>query len=98
MQQFGANAMIRSFLVAVIVAFATSATQAHEYNLGPLKIGHPWARATPKGATIAGGYLTITNTGALPDRLIGGTANFAGRFEVHEMSQQGDVMKMRHLP
>ena len=90
--------MIRSFLLAVIVAFAASAAQAHEYNLGPLKIAHPWARATPKGAAVAGGYLKITNTGTAPDRLVGGSAAFAGRFEIHEMSHQGGVMKMRHLP
>jgi copper(I)-binding protein len=90
--------MIRSLLLAVVVAFVASTVQAHEYNLGSLKIAHPWARATPKGATVAGGYLKITNTGTAPDRLIGGSAAFAGRFEIHEMSHQGDVMKMRHLP
>ena len=90
--------MIRSLLFAVVMAFAASAAAAHEYNLGPLKIEHPWARATPKGAAVAGGYLKVTNTGKEADRLIGGSAAFAGRFEIHEMSEQGGVMKMRHLP
>jgi copper(I)-binding protein len=90
--------MIRSFVFAVALAFAASTAHAHEYNLGSLKIGHPWARATPKGATVAGGYLKITNNGPAPDRLIGGSATFAGRFEIHEMSEQGGIMKMRHLP
>jgi copper(I)-binding protein len=90
--------MIRSFVFAVAVALAVSTVHAHEYNLGSLKIGHPWARATPKGATVAGGYLKITNNGPAPDRLIGGSATFAGRFEIHEMSEQGGIMKMRHLP
>jgi periplasmic copper chaperone A len=90
--------MIRSFLLAVVLAFAASAAAAHEYNIGSLQIGHPWARATPKGASVAGGYLTITNKGKEVDRLVGGTAAFAGRFEIHEMSSEGGVMKMRHLP
>lgn len=90
--------MISRFLLAVVLAFASTAALSHEYQLGPLKIGHPWARATPKGASVAGGYLKITNTGTTPDRLIGGSAAFAGRFEIHEMSEQGGVMKMRHLP
>ena len=90
--------MIRSVLLAVVVAFAVSAAQAHDYQLGPLKIEHPWARATPQGAAVAGGYLKITNTGTAPDRLIGGSAGFAGRFEIHEMRQVGDVMQMRPLP
>ena len=89
----------RLFAIALILtAFTADGSQAHEYNVGSLKIGHPWARATPKGASVAGGYLTITNTGTTPDRLVGGTAAFAGRLEIHQMSEQGGVMKMRHLP
>jgi copper(I)-binding protein len=90
--------MIRNFLFVVLFSFAASAASAHEYQIGPLKIGHPWARATPKGAAVAGGYLKITNTGTTPDRLIGGSATFAGRFEIHEMAVTGGVMQMRHLP
>jgi copper(I)-binding protein len=65
---------------------------------GALIIEAPWIRATPGGAKIAGGYMKITNTGKETDRLIGGTLAAAGRFEVHEMSMEGGVMKMRHLP
>ncbi len=60
-------------------------------------IDHPWSRATPKGANVAGGYLKITNTGTTPDRLIGGTVDAAKRFEIHEMSMTGGVMRMREL-
>jgi copper(I)-binding protein len=90
--------MIRNCLFAILLAFAASTAQAHEYEVGSLKIGHPWARATPKGAPVAGGYLTITNNGKEADRLVGGSAPFAGRFEIHEMSHEGGVMKMRPLP
>jgi hypothetical protein len=74
-----------------------SAAFAHDYKLGPLVIDHPWSRATPKGANVAGGYLKITNTGPTPDRLIGGTVEAAKRFEIHEMSITGGVMRMREL-
>ena len=90
--------MIRIVLFAVAMAFAASPAGAHEFQVGPLKIGHPWTRATPKGAPVAGGYLKIPNTGKEPDRLIGGSVSFAGRFEIHEMSHEGGVMKMRPLP
>lgn len=70
---------------------------AHDYKIGDLKIDHPWTRATPGGARVAGGFMTITNTGAQPDRLIGGSAVPAGIFEVHEMKMEGNVMKMRAL-
>ena len=54
----------------------------------------PWARATPKGAEVGGGYLTIENKGATPDRLTGGTADFAA-VEVHQMKSVNGVMEMR---
>ena len=45
-------------------AFAATAASAHEYKAGSLEIKHPWSRATPKGATVAGGYMKIVNTGS----------------------------------
>lgn len=70
--------------------------QAHDYKIGTLKIDHPWARATPAGARVAGGFMTITNSGAA-DRLVSGTATVAGRVEVHEMAVNNGVMTMREL-
>lgn len=90
--------MIRLFsIVALALALATGLVAAHDYKAGDLKIEHPWSRATPNGAKVAGGYLRIANTGTLPDRLLGGTFAAAANFEVHEMSMDGGVMKMRLL-
>lgn len=66
-------------------------------KIGDLTVTAPWARATPRGAKVGGGYLKITNNGAAPDRLLGGTASVAGRIEVHEMSMTDGVMRMRPL-
>ena len=60
-----------------------------------LRITAPWMRATPKGASVAGGYLTITNTGKKPDRLLRIESDVATTVEVHEMSMSGEVMRMR---
>ena len=84
-------------IFAGALALLTSGAFAHEYKVGTLQIGHPWARATPKGASVGGGYLKITNTGTTPDRLISGTSAVSGRFEVHEMSMDNGVMKMRQV-
>jgi hypothetical protein len=70
---------------------------APSYKVGGLVISAPWTRATPAGAKVAGGFMTITNTGSAPDRLVGGSAEIAGIFEVHEMAMDGGVMKMRAL-
>jgi copper(I)-binding protein len=89
---------MKSVLLAVVLAFAAGAASAHDYKVGSLEIQHPWSRATPKGATVAGGYLKIVNKGTTPDRLIGGSTAAAPKFEIHEMSMDGGVMKMRMLP
>ena len=88
---------MKSFLLAAMLAFATTAVSAHEYKAGSIEIKHPWSRATPKGASVAGGYLKLINTGTAPDRLVGGTSEIAGKFEIHEMSMDNGVMKMRPL-
>ena len=67
------------------------------YKAGSLVIETPWTRATPGKSTVGAGFMKITNTGKEPDRLIGGSAEIAKSFEVHEMSMAGDVMKMRRL-
>lgn len=64
---------------------------------GDLVIEAPWARATPGGAKVAGGYVKITNTGKQADKLIGGSIPAAGSVEVHEMATVNNVMQMRRL-
>jgi copper(I)-binding protein len=68
---------------------------APTFRVGHLVITAPWSRATPKGAPVAGGYLSITNNGTEPDRLIGGSFPGAGKVQVHEMTMSNGVMRMR---
>ncbi len=67
------------------------------FKAGAITVEAPWARATPAGAKIGGGYFTVRNTGAQPDRLIGFSSAVAGRGEVHEMAVIDGVMKMREM-
>ncbi len=89
--------MIRGSFVAafVLVSCWAMPVAAEEITAGNLKIFAAWVRATPKGAPVGGGYLTITNTGSTPDRLVGGSSDASNTFEVHEMSMDNGVMKMR---
>jgi copper(I)-binding protein len=93
----GDQTMTRTvFIVAtVLAAWAALPAQAEDVTVGGLKISAPWARATPKGASVGGGYMKITNTGTAPDRLIGGSTDISDSFEVHEMKMDGGVMRMR---
>jgi periplasmic copper chaperone A len=86
-----------TFAFAILAPFVAVAVGAHEFKVGPIEIDHPWSRATPKGATVAGGYFKVKNTGTVSDRLVGGSSDAGGRFEVHEMSMDGGVMRMRPL-
>jgi copper(I)-binding protein len=71
--------------------------RADEVKAGDLVISQAWTRATPNGAKVGGGFLTVENKGSAPDRLIGGSADVAGSVQVHEMSMDGGVMKMRPM-
>jgi hypothetical protein len=50
----------------------------------------------PKKA-LAAGYMKIINAGTAPDRLISGSSDVAPAFEVHEMSMDNNVAKMRPI-
>ena len=82
---------------ALLSCLFAAPVRAEEVKAGDLVITQAWTRATPGGAKIGGGYLTIENKGAAPDRLIGGSADFAGKVEVHEMAMNNGVMTMRPL-
>jgi copper(I)-binding protein len=95
------SARIRSALAAFAILAATPAIAAepheHATKVGDLEIIHPWSRATPGGAKVAGGYLDMANRGGKADRLISATAEVAGKVEIHESTMKDGVMGMRHL-
>jgi copper(I)-binding protein len=74
---------LRRILAAALAAAAVAgAAGAHEFTVGALTIGHPSAIATPDTARTGAGYLTITNEGEAPDRLVEVRAGFP-KVEVH---------------
>ena len=83
------------FFSMAAFGLAVGAASAGEYKAGSLEISDPWSRATPKGSSVAAGYMTIKNSGSTPDRLISGSSDVAPKFEVHEMKMEGGVAKMR---
>ena len=90
------SSFVRFVAGSAALALAASA-YAHDYTKGSLKIDRPWSRATPHGAQVAGGYLVIENKGASADRLVRITSDISGRVEMHEMTVQNGIMKMRPL-
>lgn len=98
--------MRRTLLRAVLVTGASLAASAlpfqpataHEFRAGDLQIDHPWTRAVAARAPTAAGYMTIRNGGAVADRLISAETPQAGRVELHEMSLNDGIMRMRPIP
>ena len=74
---------------------AAAGAQAADYDLGSIHVTQPWARATPKGASAGAAYLTVTNNGAAPDRLSCAGSEAAAQCQIHTMSMDNGVMKMR---
>jgi copper(I)-binding protein len=91
------SVFVASVFTVASCLFVPAAAFAHDYTVGSIHIEHPWSRAIPEGAKVAGGYFVIENKGTTPDRLIGGSAEIAGRFQIHEMKTENGVMKMREL-
>jgi periplasmic copper chaperone A len=88
---------LTTLLIVTALALAAPAARAEDYKAGAIVIAHPWARATPGGASTAAGYFKLTNTGTTPDRLVAATSEVANAADIHEMSMVQGVMQMRPL-
>ncbi len=85
-----------SIIAGIVVAYFVAPTaMATDYHAGSLAISSPWSRVTPKGARTGVGYMTIKNNGTTPDRLIGGSVDVANRFQLHAMTMDNGIAKMR---
>ena len=90
---------VTKFVAGFLLAFAcfTASAIAAEVRVGDLKVAEAWTRATPGGAKVAAGYLTITNLGTEMDVLVSGSFEKSARVEVHEMKIENDIMRMREM-
>ena len=84
--------------VALALALASVAAIAQDDKLGNLRIEHPYARPTPPGARTGGAYFTIRNAGKDADRLLRVSSPVAQTVELHSMTMDGNLMKMRAIP
>ena len=86
-----------SRVLAVAALLVLSASCSPSPREAGVRIVEPWTRATPPGAGVGAGYMTIANGTATPVRLLGGETEVAEKVEVHAMSMDGGVMRMRPL-
>jgi copper(I)-binding protein len=81
-------------MLAAQLALAAAA-RAADYDVGSIHISQPWSRATPKGASAGAGYMTITNKGTGPDRVNCLSSEASAECQIHTMTMDNGVMKMR---
>ena len=85
-------------LTTFAAALAVSAfAHAQEVRLNDLVIDNPYARATVANQHAGGAYVTIENKGKTADKLVGANSIVAKSVEIHTMSMDGNVMKMREV-
>jgi copper(I)-binding protein len=84
-----------AFAICALAALCSTLSFAQQVKAGDLVIDHAWTRATPRGADVGIGYLTIENKGVTPDKLTGASTPAAAQAQLHEMSMDNGVMKMR---
>lgn len=89
--------LARRLFLATAVSLLAVPSMAQDYKLGSLEITTPWTRATAPTARTGGGFMTITNKGTTPDRLVSARSTASEKVEIHEMQMDGSVMRMREL-
>lgn len=84
--------LFRAAAFALATLTLSSPALAHEFEAGHLEIVHPWSRATPAGAKVAGGFFKVENNGKTPDRLLSVGSDIAEKVQIHEMTMTAEGM------
>lgn len=67
------------------------------WKVGALEIRAPWIRASTDDAGIAGGFVTVTNTGPTADRLLSARSSICSALTIHAIKVVGGDIAMRPL-
>lgn len=86
--------LLVSLLVLAAVVAAACAPAADPNAAPNITIEDPWARPSPMAEGMGAAYMVLKNTGG-SDALIGASTNIAAVVEIHEVTMENDVMRMR---
>lgn len=96
MSKFNSKHLFAVGAAALLSAqLASLPARAADFNVGSIRISQPWSRATPKGASAGAAYMTITNNGSAPDRVNCVSSDASAECQIHTMTMDNGVMKMR---
>jgi periplasmic copper chaperone A len=86
-----------AILAIAMLLIVVGAAVAHEYSAKGVTVAHPWARATPGGATVGVAFLEMKAARGQGDRLVSASSPAAGAVEIHNHVMEGGVAKMRRV-
>lgn len=90
--------MSKSIAVLLLLFASASASLGEKAALsGFIVVERGWARATPPGASVGGGFLVIDNQSGRDDRLVRVESPLAEKVELHETLLADGVAQMRPL-
>ena len=87
----------RLFAAIALAAVVTAPIAAAPGRIDPITVSGAWSRETASGQAVGGGFASIANKGAREDRLVGATSPIAAEVQLHTMSMDGGVMRMRQV-
>lgn len=88
--------MFRYSAIAIAILTLTVGP-AFAQDADAVQVKDVWARATASGAKLGAAYATLSAGQASGDRLVSASSPVAGKVELHTMTMEGDVMRMRQI-
>lgn len=89
--------LAKKLLAAALILTAATPLAAAIHRIGNLSIDKAWSRETAPGQSVGGAFMTIRNAGSRADRLLSGKSPIASEVQLHTMSMDGGVMRMRQV-
>lgn len=87
---------LSALALATCLAGFSQGTMAHALKCGDLDVAHPYATPSLAGSKVGAAYfMAIKNNGKEADQLVGATGDVSASVEIHEMTMDNNVMKMR---
>lgn len=83
------------FFKFIITSAVFLAPVAHA-QIAPITVNEPWVRATVPQQKATGAFMNLTANASA--RLVSAKSPVANVVEIHEMTMEGSIMKMRAIP
>ena len=88
---------VRAVAVAAILGLGLPAAAFAADSGSHIVVQNPWARASAAMSGNGAAFMTITNDGTAPDRLVSAASPVCEMAELHTHLMEGGVMKMRQI-